>query len=194
MLYPYVVGSFTTLLPVVSRLTLYPLEVLFLNSFYPHLIAIKTKQNNKNKFGPLFLSHARYHQPSPETLTPSSNRPSLTTHGFKIDKLLNENQISEEPKVGMMFNSEEDVRAYFTCYAKQKGFGVSRRTSKPRDDGKSVRYSTLSCVCQGKAKSRAANPLKPQPKQNLECKAKINASRCFDGRFMLSNVVSITIL
>ena len=94
----------------------------------------------------------------------------------------------------MMFNSEEDVRAYFTRYAKQKGFGVLRRTSKPRDDGKSVRYSTLSCVCQGKAKSRAANPLKPQSKQNLECKAKINASRCSDGRFMLSNVVSITIL
>ena len=73
----------------------------------------------------------------------------------------------------MMFNSEEDVRAYYTRYAKQKGFGVSRRTSKLGDDGKSVKYFTLSCVCQGKAKSRAANPLKPQPKQNLGCKAKL---------------------
>jgi hypothetical protein len=89
----------------------------------------------------------------------------------------------------MMFNSEEDVRAYYTRYAKQKGFGVSRRTSKLGDDGKSVKYFTLSCVCQGKAKSRAANPLKPQPKQNLGCKAKINASRCLDGRFMVSTVV-----
>ncbi|GMY13977.1 protein FAR1-RELATED SEQUENCE 5-like [Fagus crenata] len=88
-----------------------------------------------------------------------------------------------------MFNSEEDVRAYYTRYAKQKGFGVSRRTSKLGDDGKSVKYFTLSCVCQGKAKSRAANPLKPQPKQNLGCKAKINASRCLDGRFMVSTVV-----
>uniref|UniRef100_A0A2N9HUL5 FAR1 domain-containing protein n=1 Tax=Fagus sylvatica TaxID=28930 RepID=A0A2N9HUL5_FAGSY len=107
----------------------------------------------------------------------------------KIEELLNENQIAEEPKVRMMFNSEEGVRAYYTRYAKQKGFGVSRRTSKLGDDGKSVKYFTLSCVCQGKAKSRAANPLKPQPKQNLGCKAKINASRCLDGRFMVSTVV-----
>ena len=103
-----------------------------------------------------------------------------------IEELLNENQIAEEPKVGMMFNLEEDVRAYYTRYAKQKGFGVSRRTSKLGDDGKSVKYFTLSCVCQGNAKSRAANPLKPQSKQNLGCKTKINASRCLDGRFMVS--------
>ena len=45
--YPHVVGSFTILLPVVSRLTLYPLEVLLLNSCYLHLTAVKTKQNNK---------------------------------------------------------------------------------------------------------------------------------------------------
>ena len=107
----------------------------------------------------------------------------------EIEELLNENQIAEEPKVGMMFNSEKGVREYYTRYAKQKGFGVSRRTSKLGDDGKSMKYFTLSCVCQGKAKSRAANPLKPQPKQNLGCKAKINAFQCLDGRFMVSTVV-----
>ena len=107
----------------------------------------------------------------------------------EIEELLNENQIAEEPKVGMMFNSEENVKAYYTSYAKQKGFGVSRRTSKLGNDEKSVKYFTLSCVCQGKVKSRASNPLKSQPKQNLECKAKINASRCLDGRFMVSTVV-----
>jgi hypothetical protein len=36
----------------------------------------------------------------------------------EIEELLNENQIAEEPKVGMMFNSEEGVRAYYTRYAK----------------------------------------------------------------------------
>jgi hypothetical protein len=79
----------------------------------------------------------------------------------EIEELLNENQIDEEPKVGMMFNLEKDGRAYYTRYAKQKCFGVLRRTSKLGDDGKSVKYFTLSCVCQGKAKSRTANPLKP---------------------------------
>ena len=32
----------------------------------------------------------------------------------EINKILDENEIVLEPKVGMMFNSEEEVRAYYT--------------------------------------------------------------------------------
>ena len=59
----------------------------------------------------------------------------------------------------MMFNSEEEVRAYYTQYAKQSGFGMSKRTSKPGHD-ENLKYFTNSCVNQGKAKSKATNALK----------------------------------
>ena len=109
----------------------------------------------------------------------------------EINKILDGNEIILEPKVGMMFNSEE-VRAYYTQYAKQVVFGVSKRTSKLGHDG-NLKYFTLSCVNQGKAKSKATNALKPRPKKKKKkihgCKEKINATCCPDGRFTLSNVV-----
>ena len=81
----------------------------------------------------------------------------------EINKILDGNEIILEPKVGMMFNSEE-VRAYYTQYAKQVVFGVLKRTSKLGHDG-NLKYFTLSCVNQGKAKSKATNALKPRPKK-----------------------------
>ena len=81
----------------------------------------------------------------------------------EINKILDGNEIILEPKVGMMFNSEE-VRAYYTQYAKQVVFGVSKRTSKLGHDG-NLKYFTLSCVNQGKAKSKATNAIKPRPKK-----------------------------
>ncbi|XP_030941786.1 uncharacterized protein LOC115966761 [Quercus lobata] len=65
----------------------------------------------------------------------------------EINKILDENEIILEPKVGMMFNSEEEVRAYYKQYAKQAGFGVSKRTSKLGHDG-NLKYFTNSCVNQ----------------------------------------------
>ncbi|KAK7826596.1 hypothetical protein CFP56_032068 [Quercus suber] len=65
----------------------------------------------------------------------------------EINKILDENEIVLEPKVGMMFNSEEEVRAYYMQYAKQASFGVSKRTSKLGHDG-NLKYFTISCVNQ----------------------------------------------
>ncbi|KAF5460383.1 hypothetical protein F2P56_020257 [Juglans regia] len=95
---------------------------------------------------------------------------------------------AEEPKVGMSFSSEEEVRLYYMKYAKQVGFGVSKRSSKPGDNGK-LRYFTLACVQQGTPKSNASNILKPRPVEKMGCKAKINAALTLDGRFTLSTVV-----
>ncbi|KAK9996612.1 hypothetical protein SO802_021298 [Lithocarpus litseifolius] len=39
----------------------------------------------------------------------------------EINKILDENEIVLEPKVGMMLNLEAEVRAYHTQYAKQAG-------------------------------------------------------------------------
>ena len=69
----------------------------------------------------------------------------------EINKILDENEIVLEPKVGMMFNLEEEVRAYYTQYAKQAGFGMLKKTSKLGHDG-NLKYFTISCVNQGKEK------------------------------------------
>ncbi|KAG7984020.1 hypothetical protein I3843_04G136000 [Carya illinoinensis] len=97
-------------------------------------------------------------------------------------------EVVEEPKVGMTFDSEDEVRAYYTEYAKIKGFGVSKRSSRPGDDGK-LRYVTLACIHQGTAKSMASNVLRPRPIERFGCKAKINATLSLDGRYKLSTVI-----
>jgi hypothetical protein len=99
-----------------------------------------------------------------------------------------ENQMVEEPKVGMMFDSEEEVLSYYKQYAKQVGFGVTKRSRKIGDDG-NLRYFTIACLREGKSKSKASNIVKPKAMEKMECKAKINAKLSEDGRFKLSKVL-----
>ena len=73
---------------------------------------------------------------------------------LEIKKILNGNKIVLEPKVGMISNLEEEVRVNYTQYAKEAGFGVSKRTSKLGENG-NLKYFTLSCVCQITAKNKA---------------------------------------
>ncbi|XBH71477.1 hypothetical protein VPH35_098925 [Triticum aestivum] len=40
-----------------------------------------------------------------------------------------------DPKLGMTFDTENEVREYYNNYAKAKGFGVTRRSSNNDDNG-----------------------------------------------------------
>jgi hypothetical protein len=104
------------------------------------------------------------------------------------DNIIFGNQIVEEPKVGMKFDSEEDVVSYYMQYAKKVGFGVTRRTRSIGDDG-NLRYFTIACVREGKSKSKSSNIVRPKPMEKRGCKAKINAKLDYDGRFTLSTIV-----
>ena len=42
------------------------------------------------------------------------------------DNIILGNQVVEEPKIGMMFDSKHDVLSYYKQYAKQVGFGVTK--------------------------------------------------------------------
>ncbi|XP_042952303.1 protein FAR1-RELATED SEQUENCE 5-like [Carya illinoinensis] len=80
----------------------------------------------------------------------------------------------EEPKSGMEFNSLEELLCYYKEYGKKCGFGVmTKRTDRGEDD--SVRYVTLCCARGGKARNRTLNVAKPRPTGKTECKARINA-------------------
>ncbi|XP_059637753.1 protein FAR-RED IMPAIRED RESPONSE 1-like [Cornus florida] len=93
----------------------------------------------------------------------------------------------ENPKVGMIFESEEEVRNYYINYAKHLGFGVSKISTKNRSDGKSS-YFSLACARYGKAISKAKNSFHPRPSTKTNCKAKINVTTKDDGRFIIPRV------
>ncbi|XP_059458326.1 protein FAR1-RELATED SEQUENCE 4-like [Corylus avellana] len=105
-----------------------------------------------------------------------------------LDIILRENQMVEELTVGMMFDSEDDVLSYYKQYAKQVGFGVTKR-SHIIGDNENARYFTIACLREGKSKSKASNIVRPKPMGKMGCKAKINAKLSEYGRFTLSSVV-----
>lgn len=86
------------------------------------------------------------------------------------------------------FSSDEEVREYYTKYAKEISFGVTRRSSKTDLDGK-LKYFTLVCVCQGTSISTSSNILKPRAMGSFGCKDKINATVSPNRGFHLSCLV-----
>ncbi|KAI9152935.1 hypothetical protein LWI28_003271 [Acer negundo] len=140
----------------------------------------------------------------PSTLTPcSSNPPSVEfnenrPNPYETDDCnfrtsqnveINGDDMIEEPKKGMEFNSLEDLLSYYKSYGKKCGFGVmTKRTEKGEDQ--TVRYVTFACARGGKACNRAFNVANPCPVGKTECNAKINALR-YDGKLRWSTVHNI---
>ncbi|KAI8572083.1 hypothetical protein RHMOL_Rhmol01G0171200 [Rhododendron molle] len=60
----------------------------------------------------------------------------------------------EEPKEGMIFDTQEEAYLYYSTYAKEKGFVVARRNSRKGNRG-------------GKAQVKTTNPVKPRPQTKL---------------------------
>ncbi|XP_042983693.1 protein FAR1-RELATED SEQUENCE 5-like isoform X2 [Carya illinoinensis] len=95
----------------------------------------------------------------------------------------------EEPKSGMEFDSFEELMSYYKQYAKKCGFGVMTKRSE-RGEDETVRYITLACARGGKARNRTLNVAKPRPTAKTECKAKINALKV-EGKVRLTTVHNI---
>ncbi|XP_059643663.1 protein FAR1-RELATED SEQUENCE 6-like isoform X2 [Cornus florida] len=93
----------------------------------------------------------------------------------------------ENPKVGMIFESEEELHNYYNKYAKHQGFGVAKISAKSRSDGKAS-YFSLACARNGKTKSKAKDSFHPRPSTKTNCKAKINVIAKDDGKFVISGV------
>lgn len=93
-----------------------------------------------------------------------------------------------KPMLGMVFNDTKKLQIFYANYARDKGFGVTTRSSNMGEDGK-LKYITLAYARSGKTKSTARNSLKPQPSTKMPCKAKVNASIWPDEKFRLITVV-----
>ncbi|KAF5443904.1 hypothetical protein F2P56_036424 [Juglans regia] len=94
--------------------------------------------------------------------------------------------IIEEPRSGMEFNSFEDLHSYYKDYAKKCGFGVMTQRSEKGDD-QSIRYVTLGCARGGKARIKSLNVAKPRPTGKTDCKTRINALKV-EGKMRLTTV------
>ncbi|XP_024035677.1 protein FAR-RED IMPAIRED RESPONSE 1-like [Citrus clementina] len=98
----------------------------------------------------------------------------------------NENLV-EEPTVGMCFNSPDEMFEYYKAYGQQEGFPVMRRSCKKGDDG-NMRYVTFSCGRNRKSKGKSNQVLRLQPNQKIGCNAKIGG--CFvSGKWIIGNFV-----
>ena len=91
----------------------------------------------------------------------------------------------EDPCVGMLFCSIDDIMKYYTRYGNEKGFAVVKKTSRKGNDGE-VESLIVACNRAGKQQSKASNSLKAQPQSKTGCKAHFNMIRCLDGWILKS--------
>ncbi|KAI3946238.1 hypothetical protein MKW92_022926 [Papaver armeniacum] len=93
----------------------------------------------------------------------------------------------EEPKVGMVFSSQDDVYRYYANYGIQQGFRVHRRSTRCDDYG-ILRYFTFACSREKKGTSTSKNRYSNLT-SGTNCQAKIRTVMQCDGSFILSVVV-----
>ncbi|KAL6551959.1 hypothetical protein OROGR_008113 [Orobanche gracilis] len=93
----------------------------------------------------------------------------------------------EEPSPGMKFSSEDEITRYYKNYARYRGFGVIKISSKNGDDGK--KYFTLACSRARKYVSNSKNLLKPNPVTKTQCKARLNVCVSLEGIVNVKSVV-----
>ncbi|GFY92815.1 FAR1-related sequence 6 [Actinidia rufa] len=94
----------------------------------------------------------------------------------------------EEPKEGMKFDTSDEAYLYYSAYAKENGFAVSKRNSKKGSDGNLLNVS-FQCNRGGKARVTSTNPVKPRPQTKIECPARLSLSKCRDGKWRLNKVI-----
>lgn len=92
-----------------------------------------------------------------------------------------------EPKIGMEFDTIDELYAYYKSYGKQEGFGISKRTSSKKG-AEQARYMTIVCNKVGNPRQRGKNILKPRPTSVTNCRARINATICSAGCWKITSV------
>ena len=87
----------------------------------------------------------------------------------------------EEPKEGMEFNTSDEAYIYYSTYAKEKGFAVSKRNSRKGSD-ENLMNVTFQYNHGRKARVTTINSVKTRPQTKIECPARLTLSICRDGK------------
>ena len=88
-----------------------------------------------------------------------------------------------EPTLRMLFDSHEEMFAFYKAYGKQEGFFVKVWTTKKWTDG-IVKYASFACGRSDKSESKYANALKSKPNVKNGCDAKIESCLNEDGKWV----------
>ncbi|KAJ3676162.1 hypothetical protein LUZ60_003574 [Juncus effusus] len=99
----------------------------------------------------------------------------------------NNDGLCEEPKVRLTFDTLDEAFLFYASYAKKKGFGAAKRTSKKKNGV--VRNCTFRCSKGGKCKSKGTNPKRPRQQTKTNCGARVNLLRDVSGKWHMSSVI-----
>ncbi|XP_071687053.1 protein FAR-RED IMPAIRED RESPONSE 1-like [Rutidosis leptorrhynchoides] len=94
----------------------------------------------------------------------------------------------EEPKIGMTFDTIEDVANFYANYGKKMGFGVFKRSSEKDAIDDITKYATFACSRAQKSVSKSRNSLNPRPTTKTNCGAKVRVVLGADKKYRLSKV------
>lgn len=89
------------------------------------------------------------------------------------------------PKVGLMFDSEDELYDYFQKYAYNIGFGIRKASTRSKGEGATTYYS-LGCAKGGAYVPKTKRVCQLSTKTG--CKAKIRVIAYGDGRCAISSV------
>nr|XP_043630460.1 protein FAR-RED IMPAIRED RESPONSE 1-like [Erigeron canadensis] len=106
----------------------------------------------------------------------------------KSNSTFNHDDDIEEPKIGMTFDTIEELARFYAYYGKKKGFGVYKRSSRKSYTNDERKYATISCNRAGKSVSKSKNILNPRPVSKTNCPAKVNAVLGNDKKWNVSKV------
>ncbi|KAK3172177.1 hypothetical protein Dsin_033158 [Dipteronia sinensis] len=94
----------------------------------------------------------------------------------------------EDPQIGKFYDSVECLFEYYKMYGKKMGFEVIKRTSNKGDDGE-LRYVTFAYAHRRPSKSTSKNSLKMKPTSKINCKARLTASLCLNGKWEIRSLM-----
>ncbi|GKC54438.1 FAR-RED impaired response 1-like protein [Tanacetum coccineum] len=94
----------------------------------------------------------------------------------------------EEPRVGMTFDTIEELYDFYATYGKKMGFGVFKRSSQKSETDDDTRYVTFACNRAQKSVSKSKNSLNPRPVTKTDCGARISVVIGADKKCHVSKV------
>jgi zinc finger SWIM domain-containing protein 3 len=96
-----------------------------------------------------------------------------------VNQYLDDCDVVPTPQDWMKFNSEDEVRSYYTKYANQEGFGIMT--------GKVV-YFILACSRQGSTRNNKKSPVTNCSSGEQKCEARIIVCLCEDGAYRFKSI------